>query len=102
MRWGHPQVFLPRHVTFAALYDSLRDKSKVLVGKRLKEIITTSSGVQAVIGDGSTIQGSILVGADGIHSTVRREMWRLGHEQSPGYFIQDEESRKYQDNADRN
>jgi hypothetical protein len=40
-------------------------------------------------------EGDIVVGADGIHSAVRDEMWRLGKEQSPGYFPEDENSRTY-------
>lgn len=35
--------------------------------------------------------GSILIGADGIHSTVRQEMRRLADERSPGYFPRGEE-----------
>ncbi|KAL2276115.1 hypothetical protein FJTKL_01292 [Diaporthe vaccinii] len=34
--------------------------------------------------------GDVLAGGDGIHSAVRKEMWRLGAELKSGYFPQDE------------
>jgi hypothetical protein len=55
----------------------------------------TEEGAQAYTQDGSMYEGDIVVGADGIHSAVRDEMWRLGKEQSPGYFSEDENSRTY-------
>jgi hypothetical protein len=35
----------------------------------------------------------MIVGADGVHSTVRSEMFRIGRELQPGYFAADEEQR---------
>ncbi|KAF2626656.1 FAD/NAD(P)-binding domain-containing protein [Macroventuria anomochaeta] len=36
---------------------------------------------------GDIFYGDILVGANGIHSTIRREMWSLADQDSPGYFL---------------
>ena len=41
-------------------------------GKRLAAAEQTSDGVRAVFDDGSEAVGDVLIGADGIHSTVRR------------------------------
>jgi 2-polyprenyl-6-methoxyphenol hydroxylase-like FAD-dependent oxidoreductase len=67
-------------------YEKLKDKSKVLVDKRVVSVTPLANGVQVTTKDGSTYTGDILVGADGVHSTIREEMWRLGDELSPGRF----------------
>lgn len=85
-RHGYEPVFVDRQMSIEVLYDHLKDKSKVLVDKRVVEVKPLATGVQVTTKDGSTYTGDILVGADGIHSTVRNEMWRLGDELSPGYF----------------
>lgn len=68
------------------LYDSLRDKSKVLTKKGVTKVEQTAEGVLVTTDDGSTFHGELLVGADGVHSMVRREMWRLADHDSPGCF----------------
>ncbi|KAK2672643.1 hypothetical protein RAB80_012722 [Fusarium oxysporum f. sp. vasinfectum] len=65
----------------------------VVAGPRVSRVELVDGGVQAYTQDGSVYEGDIVVGADGIHSAVRDEMWRLGKEQSPGYFPEDENSR---------
>jgi 2-polyprenyl-6-methoxyphenol hydroxylase-like FAD-dependent oxidoreductase len=41
-------------------------------GKRLVEAVEDADGVRAVFADGSTAAGDVLIGCDGVHSTVRR------------------------------
>lgn len=41
--------------------------------------------VQVALKDGSTIRGDILIGADGVHSRTRTEMWRLADLEDPDY-----------------
>lgn len=48
------------------------------------------SGVQVTTSDGRRFAGDILVGADGVHSFVRQEMWRLAKQEAPGYFSDNE------------
>jgi 2-polyprenyl-6-methoxyphenol hydroxylase-like FAD-dependent oxidoreductase len=72
------------------LYDNIRDKTKILTKKRVQKVDMNDDGVTVQTSDGSTYRGDILVGADGIHSTVRGEMWRIAHEMSPGWFPSDE------------
>jgi len=43
-------------------------------GKSLQSVAQTASGVVAVFEDGSTESGDLLIGADGIHSTVRQQL----------------------------
>lgn len=70
------QEFLQR------LYDKLDDKSKgkILLSKKVTEIVNFPGTVVAKCADGTEFTGDIIVGADGIHSRVRREMQRLMEE----------------------
>lgn len=83
---GYEPIFVDRQMIIQILYDNLRDKSKVLTSKGVSTVEHTAGGVEVTTGDGEKILGDILIGADGIHSTVRREMWRLADEDTPGYF----------------
>lgn len=77
------------------LYDNIQDKKKVLTKKRLQKVDMTDGGVVVKTTDGSSYHGDILVGADGIHSTVREEMWRIANKLSPGWIAVDEYSREF-------
>ncbi|WP_203855968.1 FAD-dependent oxidoreductase [Plantactinospora mayteni] len=59
------------------LYRALHDRAvaggvTIEYGKRLVEVAETGTGITARFADGSTASADILVGADGIRSTVRR------------------------------
>jgi 2-polyprenyl-6-methoxyphenol hydroxylase-like FAD-dependent oxidoreductase len=73
------------------LYENIKDKKKVLTGKRLEKIIEMNDkGVKAVTTDGSIYSGDILIGADGVHSTTRGQMWELAARLEPNYFDHEE------------
>lgn len=76
------------------LYDNLEHKERVLVHKRVVGIETTNGGVLVKTQDGDSFAGDIIAGCDGVHSSVRREMHRLGTEKSPNYFPKGEEAGK--------
>jgi 2-polyprenyl-6-methoxyphenol hydroxylase-like FAD-dependent oxidoreductase len=61
----------------ADLYGVLRDEAvrrgvPIEYGRRLVDVRSTSDGVTAVFADGGTAHGDVLIGADGLRSTVRR------------------------------
>ncbi|KAF8146894.1 hypothetical protein K438DRAFT_1868558 [Mycena galopus ATCC 62051] len=87
-RHGYGSIFIDRQMAIEVFYNNLKDKSKVLVDKRVLSVTPLANGVQVTTQDGSTYSGDILVGADGVHSTIRKEMWRLGDQISPGRFPQ--------------
>ncbi|KJZ71218.1 hypothetical protein HIM_09361 [Hirsutella minnesotensis 3608] len=89
-RLGYPFVFMDRQTLLKVLYENLKDKSKVYTSKRVMDVHLCSVGVQVVTKDGSVFTGDVLVGADGIHSTVRRQMWNLAAELEPDYFPEGE------------
>ncbi|KXH64083.1 FAD binding domain-containing protein [Colletotrichum salicis] len=93
-RLGYPFVFIERQMLLQVLYDNLKNKERLIPEKRVEKVEFLKEGVCVHTKDGSEFEGDIVVGADGIHSTVREEMWRIGHEQRPGYFPLDEHSRR--------
>lgn len=93
-RHGYPITFLDRQMVLQVLYDNIRDKTKILTNKRVQKVNLKDDGVIVQTSDGSIYKGDILVGADGIHSIVRGEMWRIANEMSPGWIPSNEHSCK--------
>ncbi|KAF5653265.1 zeaxanthin chloroplastic [Fusarium sp. NRRL 25303] len=89
-RHGYPTIFIDRQMLMQVLYDKLESKASVHAGQKVVSVLELDNGVQVTTDKGKVFQGDILVGADGIYSTVRKEMWRIA---SPGYFPADEWSR---------
>jgi 2-polyprenyl-6-methoxyphenol hydroxylase-like FAD-dependent oxidoreductase len=56
----------------ADLYRALADGLPVQYGKRLTGLVTEADGVTATFADGSTATADVLIGADGIRSSVRK------------------------------
>lgn len=65
-------------------------KDRVKLNKKVSQIKLVPDGVEVFTKDGANFKGSIVVGADGIHSTVRAEMFRLAGELQPDYLDQEE------------
>ncbi len=69
-RFGAPLIMVHR----AALHRSLRsalDDGAVRLDSRCVAVAQDSDGVRVELADGSTIQGHVAIGADGLHSMVR-------------------------------
>jgi len=74
-KYGEPQMALMRSDLYAVLSDEIRAQGVPLhYGKRLVRVDRTTDGVVAHFDDGSSARGAILVGADGVHSQVRRQV----------------------------
>jgi len=69
-RYGAPLVLLHRGEIQDALRDAL-PASTVVLGQALEAVEQTVDGVRATFAGGHTVEGDVLVGADGLHSTVR-------------------------------
>lgn len=88
-------VALDRKTVLEVLYNHVKDKSKILLSKRVVSISSSGEKVEVKTDDGSSYAGDMLVGADGIHSKVRSEMWRMARETDPGWLREEEQDRKF-------
>ncbi|KAH7245429.1 hypothetical protein BKA59DRAFT_437590 [Fusarium tricinctum] len=61
------------------LYESFTSdqKSKILTNKKVSDIIPSPDGVKVSCHDGTSYEGSIVIGTDGAHSFVREKMRAL-------------------------
>jgi 2-polyprenyl-6-methoxyphenol hydroxylase-like FAD-dependent oxidoreductase len=85
--------FCERQALLQILYNGIKSKSKVFTKKNVASIDHTSMGVLVQCDDGSTYQGSIIAGADGVNSKVREEMWRLAQPSLPDLVNKDQNCR---------
>lgn len=65
------------------LYNKIEDKSKVLTSEKVATVKNTASHVTVTTQAGNSYTGDIVVGADGIHSTVRKQMWQEAQQTDP-------------------
>jgi 2-polyprenyl-6-methoxyphenol hydroxylase-like FAD-dependent oxidoreductase len=72
------RMAIPRVMTaWAQIYRPLRDRlpaQNYHPGRQLARVEQTQSGVTAIFADGSRESGDLLVGADGLRSTVREQL----------------------------
>ncbi|KAG8412675.1 hypothetical protein J3458_013116 [Metarhizium acridum] len=78
--FGYPIVFLERRQLLRILYDALPDKTKLHVNKTVSTIEHFTKdqvgGARVLTKEGDVYEGDLVVGADGVHSQTRREIWR--------------------------
>ncbi|KAL8386850.1 hypothetical protein RB595_010343 [Gaeumannomyces hyphopodioides] len=75
-RHGYPSVFTSRHELLCVMSEHVRDKRRILTETRVERVETHPDHALVRCVGGKTIRAQIVVGADGVRSTVRREMWR--------------------------
>ena len=73
------------------LYDKIEDKSKVFTSERVVATENAPSHVTVTTQTGNSYTGDIIVGADGIHSTVRKQMWQEAQRTDPTWIDPSEE-----------
>jgi salicylate hydroxylase len=76
-RYGIPLFHVHRADLHAVLQAAVRalDPDCLQVGRALLSLETHAAGVRAQLGDGSTVSADWLVGADGIRSTTRAQLF---------------------------
>ncbi|KAJ5952743.1 uncharacterized protein N7479_011156 [Penicillium vulpinum] len=89
---GYPVVFLDRRMLIQVLYEKIQDKSKVITSQRVESIENGTSSATVTTTTGQVYTGNMMVGADGIHSKVRQEMWKAAKKIDPTWIDPAEES----------
>ncbi|KAJ5716199.1 hypothetical protein N7493_008110 [Penicillium malachiteum] len=88
LRHNYPMAWIERQDLLHVLLEHLEEKDKVLLSKRVTSINDSGEGVIAYCADGTSYNGSMIAGADGVHSTVRTEMWRHMDISTSGNMLQ--------------
>ncbi|KAF2220276.1 hypothetical protein BDZ85DRAFT_204600 [Elsinoe ampelina] len=70
-----PSIIFDRQRCVEHLYDGLPDKSYVRTSAKVDRVEHTESGIRVVTTDGRVEEGDIVIGSDGVHSTIRQQMW---------------------------
>ncbi|TMI99165.1 MAG: hypothetical protein E6G97_23710 [Alphaproteobacteria bacterium] len=73
-QFGSPYYAAHRAELLDVLLSGL-DQNDVKLGARVVQIDQDANGVTLTLSDGETAQGNLLIGADGIHSTVRAQLF---------------------------
>ncbi|KAF2964151.1 hypothetical protein GQX73_g9413 [Xylaria multiplex] len=80
---GYPTIGLSRGNLLHILYENLpENKTKVRTNAHAVNIETHKDRVKVHLADGSVVEGSIVIGADGVHSPARELIQRLGSDSS--------------------
>lgn len=77
---------MERQQLLEVLYGGIHDKSKVLTNCEVTQIQHLDGHVEILLKDGTIVQGDILVGADGVRSLTRSEIWRIADEETKGKY----------------
>ena len=72
---GQPHLTLLRGDLEAALYQAVHDQVEIRFGTQVQTVTGHATGVQAVLSDATTVDADLLIGADGLHSTVRAQVF---------------------------
>ncbi|CAP73275.1 uncharacterized protein PODANS_2_6720 [Podospora anserina S mat+] len=78
---GRAMAFLHRLDLVTTLFSTLPDsaKAKIHVNKSLSDITLTPEGVTVTCADGTSYNGTLVIGADGVHSKTRKIMNSLSN-----------------------
>ncbi len=73
--FGSPYYAAHRAELLDVLLTGLTDRTGITMGQRVERIDQDAKGVTLTLANGETAHGDILIGADGIHSTIRGQLF---------------------------
>ena len=87
-RYGYPYLMLHRADLHDVLVRALeaRAPGSVRLGHRLSHLVESGDGVELRFADGATASAGVVVGADGVHSTVRTHLFGGAEAVSSGHM----------------
>ncbi|KAF7169438.1 hypothetical protein CNMCM6106_004343 [Aspergillus hiratsukae] len=75
-RFGYPLAFLDRQKVLEILFRSYNGNKRMHLNSEVNGLQVTSDGVVVTTIDGKEYHGHLVVGADGVHSVIRSEIWK--------------------------
>jgi salicylate hydroxylase len=87
-RYGAPYWLVHRGDFHAVLVQALADRAPgaVQVGARCIGFEQSASGVTLLLENGERVYGNVLIGADGVHSIIREQLFGDGHATFTGFM----------------
>ncbi|OJJ76980.1 hypothetical protein ASPBRDRAFT_190324 [Aspergillus brasiliensis CBS 101740] len=73
-RTDYPVLIISRRTLLGILYTRLQ-RSLLFFNRRVVRVVSSPDKVTVHSADGLSVSGDLVVGADGVHSTVRKQMW---------------------------
>lgn len=73
--FGSPYYAAHRAELLDVLLSGLTDRTGIILGSRVARVDQDASGVTLTLTNGETAHGDILIAADGIHSTIRGQLF---------------------------
>jgi len=73
--FGSPYYAAHRAELLDVLLTGLTDRSGIILGSRVTRVDQDANGVTLTLANGETAHGDILIAADGIHSTIRGQLF---------------------------
>lgn len=86
VRHGFDICFTERRILLEILHSHIKNKNKITTNQKITRIDHVGDKVQLSTNEGRAFGADIAVGADGIHSRVRGEMWRIASKEDPSIF----------------
>ncbi|KAK8037112.1 hypothetical protein PG991_001426, partial [Apiospora marii] len=81
---GSGLLLIERRQFLQELYDTLPDKTRVRTSCAVRDVRAQASGVEVTLENGEVEKGDLVLGCDGVYSTVRTFMWDQANKISPG------------------
>lgn len=75
-RHGYDTGYFNRYDLLCVLHKHVREKERLLVNQKVVRVDTYDDKVVVQTSTGDVFEAQCIVGADGVRSTVRKEMWR--------------------------
>ncbi|KAK2596434.1 hypothetical protein N8I77_013324 [Diaporthe amygdali] len=75
-RHGYEIGYFNRYDLLCVLHKHIREKERLLVNQKIIRVDTLEDKAIAYTSTGDVFEAQVVIGADGVRSTVRNEMWR--------------------------
>ncbi len=73
-RWGAPYLNVYRPDLIGVLHDALAPVAQVRLGAEVVDVVASETPARVELSDRAHLDGDVVLGADGIHSVVRRAL----------------------------